>query len=52
MALRLAVGHALGVESGAITKGLDRLRGPDLATAAVRIFDPLKAGAAVVRVKP
>jgi hypothetical protein len=52
MALRLAVGHVLGVDSTAITKGLERLRGPDLSTAAVRIFDPLAAGAAIVRVKP
>jgi zinc protease len=51
MSLRLAAGNVLGVDGGAITKGLDRLRGPDLAAAAVRIFDPLKAGAAVVRVK-
>jgi zinc protease len=52
MALRLAAGNVLGVDSAAITRGLERLRGPEVVESAVRLFDPLKAGAAVVRVKP
>lgn len=52
MALRLAAGNVLGVDASSITKALERMRGPEIAEAAVRLFDPLKAGAAVVRVKP
>jgi zinc protease len=52
MALRLAAGNVLGVDASAITKSLERMRGPEIAESAVRLFDPLKSGAAVVRVKP
>ena len=52
VALGLAARRVLGVDPEALAKSLDALKVGGLSAAGARLFDPLAAGAAVVRPKP